>query len=92
VLLQYAMWSALAQLGLVPEAAAGHSAGEVMAAYATGQLSREQLCQLIYARAAALAQLPEGSMAAVVGDMQVRAGGTPAVARHAAACRKPKTE
>ncbi|KIZ01150.1 Phenolpthiocerol synthesis polyketide synthase ppsA [Monoraphidium neglectum] len=64
----YAQWRLLSALGLRCAAAAGHSAGEMLAALAAGEIDLQQLCQLTYARAAALAALPtSGGMAAVSG-------------------------
>ena len=68
-LLQCALWHTLARVGVAAAAAAGHSAGEALAAHAAGHLTLAQLCQLVAARAAAMAQLPPGGgMAALMGD------------------------
>ena len=60
VMLQYATYRALAAVGLSVDAAAGHSAGEALAAAAAGLLSLAQLAAVTAARAAALAALPAG--------------------------------
>ncbi|KIZ02350.1 Phenolpthiocerol synthesis polyketide synthase ppsA, partial [Monoraphidium neglectum] len=64
----YAQWRVLCALGVRCAAAAGHSAGEMLAALAAGEIDLRRLCQLTYARAAALGALPAtGGMAAVSG-------------------------
>ena len=69
MLLQCALWRVLDRVGVTVAAAAGHSAGEALAAHAAGHLTLAQLCQLVAARAVAMALLPPGGgMAALAGD------------------------
>ncbi|MEM8698147.1 MAG: SDR family NAD(P)-dependent oxidoreductase [Pseudomonadota bacterium] len=65
--LQIALVEALAARGLTPDAVAGHSMGEVAAAWTAGCLGLTDACRLIHARASAMEALRgEGGMAAVL--------------------------
>ncbi|MDE2121458.1 MAG: type I polyketide synthase, partial [Betaproteobacteria bacterium] len=64
--LQVAATCALRELGLRPEAAMGHSVGEIAAAWAAGALELDDACRVIVARSAAQAATRgTGRMAAV---------------------------
>ncbi|MCQ9186984.1 acyltransferase domain-containing protein, partial [Streptomyces sp. IBSBF 2953] len=49
-ILQIALVDLLASFGVVPVAVAGHSSGEIAAAYAAGYLSFESACRVAYYR------------------------------------------
>jgi acyl transferase domain-containing protein/NADPH:quinone reductase-like Zn-dependent oxidoreductase/acyl carrier protein len=58
--LQAGLVAVLAGCGVVPHAVAGHSVGEIGAAYAAGVLSLEDACTLVAARARLMQGLPGG--------------------------------
>ncbi len=65
--IQIALCDSLAKAGLTPDAVAGHSAGEVSAAYAAGILTLQSAVDLVHSRSSALATLlGTGGMAAVL--------------------------
>ncbi|MCK6552285.1 acyltransferase domain-containing protein, partial [Myxococcota bacterium] len=61
----YASWCWLESLGVTPSVVLGHSAGEILAAHASGALGFEDAVALVVARGKAMAAAPEGGMIAV---------------------------
>ncbi|MEM8842110.1 MAG: type I polyketide synthase [Pseudomonadota bacterium] len=69
--LQVALVHALGDAGLRPDAVAGHSVGEVAAAWSAGCISLDDASRLIHARATAMGPLRgRGTMAAVLADAE----------------------
>lgn len=81
--LQAGVVASLAGRGIEPCAVAGHSVGEVAAAYCAGVLTREQACQVISARSRAQASTAGAGRMAAVGLGQEAAGRRLAEARYA---------
>lgn len=63
--IEYAIAKSLISIGIKPAAVAGHSLGEVIAAYFAGVFSLEDAIKFVVARGKSMQGCPEGSMLAV---------------------------
>ena len=64
VFTQVALTELILKTGVKPSAVLGHSTGEMVAAWACGAITLEQLCELTYVRASLQAKMRPGAMAA----------------------------
>ena len=64
--LEVGLLAVLAAAGIVPDAVAGHSVGEIAASYAAAVLSLEDACRLVATRARLMQDLPTGGAMAAI--------------------------
>ncbi|HEY2237971.1 MAG TPA: SDR family NAD(P)-dependent oxidoreductase, partial [Streptosporangiaceae bacterium] len=72
--IQAGLVALLRECGVVPAGVAGHSVGEIAAAWSAGTLSLDDACALVAARASLMQQVPAGGAMSAVAVSETEAG------------------